>query len=265
MMRCRRRLTRRICGPLTAMLAVGFMQTLTPASAGAEALVAETREVDDFRSLSVATHGQVTLSRGSQPTVRIEATAETLERLVTEVEDGELRIYRKGAGWGSKPAGPIRMQITYNELDALTLSGSADVSSDVIVAGDFQVAIRGSSTVALPGLEAETLAVSISGSGDLTVAELAAEAVEIGVSGSGDVTLTGQVGTQAVTVRGSGDVDNLALDSREAEAKVSGSGNVRLSVSDSLVARISGSGDISYRGDPEVDGEVSGSGRLRSL
>ncbi|MEM8768849.1 MAG: head GIN domain-containing protein, partial [Pseudomonadota bacterium] len=264
-MKSRPRLFRTLKLSLLVTLAMSWTQLLGPVPAAADSHSEEARDIDDFQAVAVAIPGDVILSRGSAPALVIEAPAETLERIVTEVQDGELRIYRQEGGRWSQLKGPIRVQITYESLDALTLSGSADLKSDVIAAEDFQVKISGSASVALSGLEAQSLAVTISGSGELAVAELSADEAEIAVSGSGDVALTGEVTTQTVTVRGSGDVDNLSLASREAEARVSGSGNVRLSVSESLLARISGSGDIRYQGDPEVDSDVSGSGTLRKL
>lgn len=227
----------------------------------AEDLVAETRDVGEFSGVHIAGRGKVVIARGARPSLLIEASQETLDRITSEVEDGVLVIRETGAGWGVR--GPIRMTLTYVNLESLALSGSADVRTDRLSAREFELSISGSSDVDVEGLEVEELTVEVRGSGDLGIEELEAESVEVQVSGSGDVSARGTVQAQSVTVRGSGSVDTFALESRSTEARVSGSGNVELWVTGTLDATISGSGDINYRGDAEVTHDISGSGRLR--
>jgi len=228
----------------------------------AESLVSESREVSGFHGVSIAGAGRVDISRGAREGLVIEAPAETLEKIVTEVSDGILRISKKQGSWNLR--GPIRIEINYLALDQLELSGSADVRTDWITAEQFDIGIRGSSDVDVAGFELAALTVRVSGSGDLDVQELTAGSLQVTVSGSGDVTLRGAVDEATISVRGSGNVETQDLQSRQAEAVVSGSGNVKLWATESLTATISGSGDISIWGDPEVQSRISGSGRIRA-
>lgn len=232
-------------------------------SAAADDLLEERRPVSGFHSVKASISGRIDLERGAEESLVIEARQATLERLVTEVEDGVLLIRQEPAGGWWRDSGPIRIRISYRQLDALELSGSADVQTDAISSEAFAVTITGSSNVDVPALTVESLRVRVSGSGDLDVRELDAEVVKLGVSGSGDVQLTGKATDLEVAVNGSGDVDGAALESRQAVVAVSGSGDVEVWATEDLEVQISGSGNVEYRGEPALTSRVLGSGELK--
>jgi len=241
---------------------VVFVAAGVTATAAGDEMVTESRDVSGFRGVEIAGSGRVNISRGASEGLTIEASQETLDRIITEVEDGVLKIYHRKGTWNVR--GPIKISLKYIELSSLNLSGSADVGTDWIVAERFDLAIRGSSDVEVAGFELDELSVTVSGSGDLAVNELSGKTVEVRVSGSGDVTARGAVQNLSVTVRGSGNVELLELESQIASARVTGSGDVDIWTTGELDATISGSGDITFRGQPEITKRISGSGRLRS-
>jgi hypothetical protein len=230
----------------------------------AAGLQTESRQVAGFHVLRASIPGDVRLQRGDEETLRIEARPDTLERLGVEVDGGVLRIYEISGGSWWRTSGPIRIRITYTNLDALEMSGSADVHTDDLKSDSFRIEISGSSNIEVPRLQVDLLTVAVQGSGDLNVGRLDAGMVELAVSGSGDVTLSGQAEDQRIVVRGSGAVENGALRSARADVTVSGSGSVDIQVSERLKAAISGSGDIEYSGDAEVESRVTGSGSLKA-
>ncbi len=226
--------------------------------------VSEQRSVAGFHAVSVAVASQVSLARGREEGVTLEAAPATLERIVTEVKDGELAIrWRENMGWWQS-RGPVRIHVVYRSLDGLTLAGSARVATDSLTGEAFRLVVGGIGEVRIHAMAVRTLDVKVSGSGGVTVEELAADDAEVVVSGSGGVTLAGQVGNQTVRVSGSGEVDNGELASREALARVSGSGSIRVRAQARLEAEVSGSGEVVYLGEPEVQSRVSGSGQVRA-
>ncbi len=231
-------------------------------SAAADEVIEEVREVESFQWVNASISGRIELVRGSEAELLIEAVPDTLERIFTEVDDGILRIYQKDGGGWWRDSGPIRIHITYEALDGLDMSGSADVTTDELEARDFAVKISGSSNIEIPEMSVDSLEVRVSGSGDLDVRELAAEAVDLRVSGSGDVVLSGATESLTVAVNGSGNVESDRLEAQRAEVTVSGSGDVEVRVTDELEVSISGSGNVDYWGDPEVTSRISGSGDL---
>ena len=254
--------TRNTCIQRWMLRVVLVASGLSSAAVWAEELVTQSRDVSGFHAVSIAGSGRIDISHGSREGLILEAPAATIDHIISEVSDGVLKIYHEKGSWNLR--GPIRMALTYVALDALDLSGSADVRADRISADTFELDISGSSDVDVVGFDLTRLTVDVSGSGDLDVEDLTAAVLAVAVSGSGDVTLRGAVNSMSVAVRGSGNVAAQNLESQRAEAVVSGSGNVRLWVIESLSATISGSGDISYQGEPEVSSRASGSGRLRA-
>ena len=243
------------------LLLLSLLTMALGCSAEADELVEETRSVADFHGIHAGISGRITLIRGAEEGLTIEARPETLEWIVTEVEDGILRI-RQDAGGSWRNSGPIRIHITYRSLDDLQMSGSADLVSDALTGDAFSIRISGSSNVAIPALTVEELEVMVSGSGDLDVEALEATRSEVVVSGSGDVQIAGRSERLTVKVRGSGNVDTGDLAAADAEVTVSGSGDVDVWAEDNLDVRISGSGDVSYRGEPALSSRISGSGDL---
>jgi len=234
----------------------------TGCSASADEPIEETRNISIFQSINASISGRIDLRKGDERELRIEAKPDTLARIVTEVEDGVLRIYQEDGGGWWRDSGPIRIRITYEALNGLQMSGSADVTTDEIEARTFAVKISGSSNIKVPQMSVDSLEVQVTGSGDLRVSELMAEAVSLRVSGSGDVVVAGEAESLTVSVNGSGNVDSKSLEAQQAEVTVSGSGDVEVRASDTLDVRISGSGNVEYWGEPDVNSSVSGSGDL---
>lgn len=242
---------------LVAALSAG----MSPLAMAAE-LVEENRPVADFQALSASIPGRISLARGDEETLVIVAQPDTLERIITEVEGGVLRIHQRAGGSWWRDSGPIRILITYRQLDGLEMSGSADVTTDALAAETFRIGITGSSNIEVPAMTADNLYIRVSGSGDLDVGELVVETAQVTVSGSGDVQLAGETAALTVSVNGSGNVDGADLETGQAEVTVSGSGDVEVWAREMLDVRISGSGNVSYRGEPEVSSRISGSGDL---
>lgn len=231
-------------------------------SASADDRIREDREVDEFHVVNASISGRIYLVRGDEAGLQIEAEPATLAQIVTEVDDGVLRIHQEDGGGWWRNSGPILIRIRYETLDGLEMSGSADVQTDWITTENFTVKISGSSNINIPQMSVESLKVRVSGSGDLAVGELTAEVVHLQVSGSGDVVLAGATESLAIAVNGSGNVDSEGLEVQSAEVSVGGSGDVAVRVREDLDVHITGSGNVDYWGNPTVTSRVSGSGDL---
>ena len=207
-------------------------------------IINKTRNVGSFEKVAVSGSFDVTLVKGKEGKVDIKIEENLLDYLVTKVEDGKLRIkWQKGVNINTRRG--VMLTVYFNEVNAVTLSGSGDVTGeDVMKADEFKTAV--------------------SGSGDVTL-KINANHVRASVSGSGDVTLNGKTNSFEAAVSGSGDIDAYDLISETAILKIAGSGDINLTVNKELEARVSGSGDISYKGNPKIQKiKVSGSGDVSS-
>lgn len=205
-------------------------------------VINETRKVGNYDKISVSGSFDITLVAGKEGKIAIKIEDNLLEHLVTEVENGKLRIkWEKGINVRTREG--IYITVPFKEIEAVTLSGSGDiVSEDTIKADEFYTSISGSGDIILP-VEAKTIISKI--------------------TGSGDITINGHTNDLKTSVTGSGDFHGYKLKAKNTTASVTGSGDIAINVSKELKARVTGSGDIDYMGNPEVqDTKVTGSGDI---
>lgn len=184
----------------------------------------ENREIAAFDRIKTKGSLNLYVSVGLAQTIEIEAPANEISRIATEVRNGELRVDRKSGitlelSFKSSP-GP-RINITAPSLRGLTYEGSGDVF--------------------IEGLNGDSF--------------------ELIYDGSGDIGLEGRCKTLSLTHEGSGDVNAKGLTCSDATLKLDGSGDVRLTVNERMDLSLKGSGDLDIWGSPRLSGfRHSGSG-----
>ncbi|SDE60554.1 Putative auto-transporter adhesin, head GIN domain [Pricia antarctica] len=203
------------------------------------------RSVGEYDGIAVSGWFDVDLVHGKEGELSLEGEENLLEYIITEVENGKL-VIKTEKGVNLKPSSwkdGIRITVPVESIDAISLSGSADiVGKTTLKASDFKTAM--------------------SGSGDITL-DLETESLSASMSGSGDMNLSGNTENFEATISGSGDIKAFDLIADNVEATVSGSADIKVTANKTLKARVSGSGDISYRGNPKkVDTKTSGSGDI---
>ncbi len=201
------------------------------------------RSVGDYDGIAVSGWFDVDLVDGKEGDLFLEGEENLLKYIITEVQNGKL-VIKTEKGVNLKPSNwkdGIRITVPVESIDAISLSGSAD--------------IIGKTT-----LKESSFKTAMSGSGDITL-NLETEVLTATMSGSGDMNLSGTTRDFEATISGSGDINAYDLEADNVEATISGSADIKVTANTSLMARISGSGDISYRGNPKnVDTKTSGSG-----
>lgn len=211
---------------------------------GSGNVINASRTVSSFEKVSVSGSFDVYLVKGKEGKIDIKIEDNLLDYLVTEVDDGKLKIkWKKGTSINTRRG--VVLTVYFEDINAIGLSGSGDiVAKDIIKSDNFKVAVSGSGDIEFE-IEANTLGASVSGSGDLD--------------------LKGKVNEFTAAVAGSGDISAYNLSSNKADLKVSGSGSMTLTVNKELKAKVAGSGDIRYKGSPRIeDIKVSGSGNVSS-
>jgi hypothetical protein len=192
------------------------------ALAAAPAAAGQARTVPEFHAVAFSPSGTVDIVVGKAQSLSLEADADLLARVTTEVRDGTLYIGRKNDGGWRPRREDITVHISVPRLDAVKVSGSGEIKIDGLAGGK----------------------------------------TEVGISGSGSLSARGTLDKLDLTISGSGKADIPDLAVEDAEVRISGSGNVKINARQSLDARISGSGDVRYIGSPRVTSRVSGSGSI---
>jgi len=206
------------------------------------------RHLSGFNSVDLGGPFDVYITQGQEESVKVEAPADMMEHIITEVIDGELKVYSKhdnwhwGDLWGNHRK--IIVRVVIKEVNSLKIGGSGDMF--------FR-----------EGIKANALKLHISGSGDMK-GQVEAKTLESSISGSGDMSLSGTADKSTVSVVGSGDFAARDLITVKTEVRVSGSGDARINASEEVDAAVNGSGDVSYAGKAKVvHKEKTGSGDIR--
>ena len=203
----------------------------------------ESRDVSGFTSISYALPGSLEIVQGSSESLVLKGNQDDLDKIITKVEGGTLKIYTKPH---VSNLSHITVYVTVRNLEELDVAGSGDVNvKDVLKSDDFEL--------------------TLSGSGDVMFNKLEASSLEISLAGSGDISIAGKVKEVEISIAGSGDIKADELESENAEVSIAGSGSARVWATESLETSIVGSGDVYYKGNPLVEADVVGSGSTKTL
>jgi len=205
------------------------------------------RHLSGFNAVDVEGSVDVYIVQGQTESVRVEAPAEMMDHIITEVNGSTLRIHDKNSsGWhwgGWSTHKKVAVYVSIREVHEIGITGSGDVYFK-------------------EGISAPSLRIRVSGSGDV-LGKVETKNLDCSISGSGDMKLVGHADQQNVNVSGSGDYSARGLTTQNTAVRVSGSGDANVNVSGNLEAAVSGSGDVSYTGGAQhVMKSKSGSGDI---
>ncbi|RKR81642.1 putative autotransporter adhesin-like protein [Mucilaginibacter gracilis] len=209
----------------------------------------QNRHLTGFNAIQLSGSYDVYITQGATESVNVEAPANVIDKIITEVQGGVLKIYsRNENGWGNWFGSNKKMAIYINakDINSIGVSGSGDVFFK-------------------DGITTNSLKIRISGSGDV-LGKVHVKNFEAGVSGSGDLKVSGRADYSNITVSGSGDVSAHDLATGTSIVHVSGSGDATVYASEKIDASVSGSGDIRYAGSPkQVSTSTHGSGDIHRM
>jgi hypothetical protein len=205
------------------------------------------RHLTGFNAVSVAGSYDVYITQGSTESVKVDAPSDIIDRIVTEVEGGVLKIYTKdGTHWNWNGNKKMIVYVAIKNVNAVSLAGSGDVFFK-------------------DGLRAPSLKVKLTGSGDIS-GKVDVKTLESSIGGSGDITLTGRADNSTVSVVGSGDFTGNNLITTNTQVKVAGSGDARVNASEKIDASVVGSGDVHYTGAAKnISSSKAGSGSVSRM
>ena len=236
---------------LAAAIIAGTNQTFAKPAPVTKVYSIETqdRHLSGFSSVNVAGSFDVYITQGNTESVKVEADDEVIDKIITEVKGGVLKIYTKssnGFNWNWSGEKKRVVRVTAKDLTAINLTGSDDVYFK-------------------EGIRTQNLIVNLSGSGDIT-GKIDVKNLQSSLVGSGDISLNGRADNSVVKVSGSGDYSGRNLITTNTVVKVIGSGDASVNVSDKLDASVAGSGDVHYAGTAKnIATSKSGSGDINKI
>jgi hypothetical protein len=204
--------------------AATVVATFFASSAGA--VDSETRTTEPFHTVMFAGSWGVDVKVGGERSVVIEGKKDLIDRVKTEVVDGELRIGLDDnflSLFGNHDLGGLTAHVTVPELTAFTLNGS----------------------------------------GKADIGGLTGGTTKFMLDGSGDIKARGKLDMVSLVVNGSGTANLSALEAAKASAMVNGSGQAMVDPRETLAATINGSGQVTYVHEGiKVTSVIQGSGMV---
>lgn len=201
----------------------------------------ETRKLDRFSKVESGGSWDVFVTLGNTYEVKIEAQNVDLDKVVTEVNDGRLKLKLERGNYQNMK---LRFFVTMPEIEALGSSGS------------------GSITV-MDDVKSDNLGLGVSGSGLIKLQNVFANSISVGIGGSGDVVIEGgKVEKLDIGQSGSGDFEGMELIAQDVTIGKSGSGKTYITAIQHLKVGASGSGNVYYKGDPIKRIGTSGSTKV---
>src|SRR5438552_8407352 len=208
----------------------------------------ETRSLSGFTRIEIDGQVELTLRQGEKEAVTIEAPAQALPHIRTEVHDGTLVISSGGErhwwDWvlgGASMRSP-RITVDFSRLERIDAAGAVKLNADSIKADDLRLDFAGACT--------------------LRVADLQASRLRLDGSGAVKAEVGGKVATQYVDLSGAGSYQAAELASDSAVLRVSGAGKAIVKVASKLTVEVSGAGTVEYIGEPKVEKQVSGVAKI---
>ncbi|MBL7137540.1 MAG: DUF2807 domain-containing protein [Bacteroidales bacterium] len=209
-----------------------------------ESVKKETRNVGSFTAIKVGGAFEVFIKQTGTPGVEVEADADVLPYIITEVSDNILKIgMKKTPPKFMNDVHTLNVYITVADLNALSLSGAVEITT--------QNEIKG-----------EKMGIDISGAVEADL-NLHLQKLNMDISGASEIKLVGQA--QEVNIETSGASKLDAFDFEVKDLSIYASGATEANVNASGVLKISASGacDIRYKGGASVNAHTSGASSVK--
>ena len=219
---------------LTSILfAVAIFQTAT-LQAALTSNGRQTRQITGFHGVSVSSGIDLYLTQKNVEEVFVEADSDDLDKIITKVEDGILKIYIKdkswwGLGWNNRPR---KVFVSFITLDKIQASAGSDVSAST-------------------RLKLDKLDLDASSGSDVKL-EIEANEVRVGTSSGSDITLKGKATYIHADASSGSDLDAGELETKKCSASVSSGSDIKVNVTEELDADASSGGDVVYTGNPKT-------------
>jgi hypothetical protein len=195
----------------------------------------QNRQLTGFHGISVSSGIDLFLTQKNVEEVFVEADPDDLDKIITKVEDGILKIYIRenksfwGNDWNNRSK---KVYVSFKVLDKLHASAGSDVSNESV-------------------LKLDKLDVDVSSGSDVKL-ELEANELKVGTSSGSDITLKGKADYLHADASSGSDLDAGNLEAKKCRANVSSGSDIRVNVTEDLEAHASSGGDITYSGNPKV-------------
>lgn len=194
----------------------------------------QTRQVTAFHGVSVSSGIDLYLTQKNIEEIVVEADADELDKIITKVEDGILKIYIKEQSWFNMnwKKDPVKVFVSFKTLDKLEASAGSDINAEGV-------------------LKLDKLNMDASSGSDIKL-ELEANELNVESSSGSDISLKGKASIMQANASSGSDINAGELQTKKCTASVSSGSDIQVYVIDELDANASSGGDITYSGNPKT-------------
>jgi hypothetical protein len=205
--------------------------------------VKEERNVSNFSSLDIGGAFKVYLTQGNTEKVVVEADADEIKEIVTEVVGGELKIYTKSNWHGN--FGEMTIYLTFKQLESIDFSGAVEVQSDSpLTFDDLEMDVSGAAEITL----------------NMTAAKLDAE-----FSGASEMTFTGTCQKGYIEISGASELEAESMIFTDLVIELSGASEARVNATGELKIDASGASSVHYKGGAKLTVDTSGASSVKQM
>lgn len=200
----------------------------------------ETRQVSSFDALDISSAFEIYLTQGNEESLVLEADDNILDKIITEVRGGTLKIYVKE---NIRHVKTMKLYIGFKMLEKIDLSGACD--------------IKGEGTYKFNNIEFDA-----SGASEISM-EFTADKVYLDMSGASEINFVGSANSMIVDVSGATDIYAQDFEVKVCSIDASGASTIKVFATEELNVDASGASTVRYKGQPSVSVDVSGASTIR--
>ena len=193
----------------------------------------ENRNLKNFNAIKISSGIDLYLRMGETEEVKVVADGDIIDKVITEVKDGTLKIYMKqNNNWNWGITKSRKVYVSVKELVRLDASSGSDVNSENTLTG-------------------ESLEVKASSGSDVNL-DIHYKNFSVDASSGSDARISGKTKNLKVEASSGSDVKAQYLESVICKVSVSSGSDATVNVSEELYANASSGGDVRYYGNPQV-------------
>lgn len=192
---------------------------------------------DNFTGIRVSTGIDLYISQGKGNAIKVEADENLHDVIITEVNDGVLKIYTDKNIWRAKAR---KVYVTVENLTLLTATSGSDVFGETIITTD-------------------EIAISTTSGADIRI-EIEAKSVETNATSGSDIEISGTTVNHASNATSGSSIDAYRLKSENVIVKATSGADIDIYASEKIEAKATSGGDIDFKGNPTNVRKKSNSG-----
>lgn len=195
---------------------------------------------EDFTKIKVSTGLELYISQGFNNQITVEADENLQDIIITEIQDGVLKIYSEKNIWRAKAR---KIYVTIENLEAIAATSGSDVYANET-------------------LKVNNLNISATSGSDINIS-VDANTVETNATSGSDIEVSGVSNNHISKATSGASIDAYQLQSKNVTAKVTSGADINVYASESIVAKATSGGDIDFMGNPKkVDKKTSSGGSV---